>query len=71
MHPNTISLTLKRVNIHGNTRSFAQIFGRKPRCKSYNAEDLQIFIKILYAFPGIAKREMRYLLYFGTRKIFI
>ncbi len=67
---NTVRNYCKTLRIHGNTSSFSQIFGRKPRYKSYTADDLKIFVEILFTFPRLTQQSMRYQLYLGTRKIF-
>ena len=70
VHRSIIAKRARNIDIHGSTQSFAQIFGRRTRPKSYSGKNLILFIRILQSFPRMRGRAMRRMMVMATRRIF-
>eukprot|EP01083_Nonionella_stella_P081513 224574_1 len=70
VHRRTIQNYITYMKLRGNTRSFAQTYGRKPRAKSYTSSDLRALILILSRIRGLTVWQMQNYLFVAVDKFF-
>ena len=56
--PKTIKNYVRMIEMYGDTRSYSQLFGRKPRRKNYNAHDLSILLSLIASNNGQTYNEL-------------